>query len=124
MKTKAQIFTEAHKLAKTFEGDYIACFVLALEMVRKEGKKQLSIYELAEQIESRLWEKYGKTRIYLDYGYNTKKMKTTAYIFQNETGEFIPVVFIDCPTQHYNWINNEKIRVKEVIEDKISEIIN
>lgn len=124
MKTKSQIFKEAHELAKTFEGDYLACFVLALEIVRNEGTKQLSIYELAEKMEGKIWEKYGKTRVYVDYGYNTRKMKTTAYIFQNESGEFIPVVYVDCPSQHYNWINNEKIRVQEALQEKINEIIN
>lgn len=34
--TKSEIFTAAHKLAKTFEGDYTARFILALEIVRSE----------------------------------------------------------------------------------------
>ena len=38
MKTKSEIFKEAHKLAKTFEGDYMARFILALKIIRR--KKQ------------------------------------------------------------------------------------
>lgn len=31
----SQLFTEAHKLAKTYEGDYVARFVLALQVVKE-----------------------------------------------------------------------------------------
>lgn len=34
--TKQQIFVAAHKLAKTFEGNYSACFSLALKTIYKE----------------------------------------------------------------------------------------
>ena len=38
--TKSQIFTAAHQLAKTFEGDYSACFALALREVRQSNTQQ------------------------------------------------------------------------------------
>ncbi|MBC2303357.1 hypothetical protein [Listeria booriae] len=36
--TKQEIFKAAHKLAKTFEGNYSACFALALRTVYAEAK--------------------------------------------------------------------------------------
>ncbi|WP_239255453.1 hypothetical protein [Listeria ilorinensis] len=36
--TKKEIFTAAHKLAKEFEGNYSACFALALRTVYAEMK--------------------------------------------------------------------------------------
>ena len=39
MKTKSQIFKEAHIIAKTFEGDYRACFAEALMISYKNAKE-------------------------------------------------------------------------------------
>lgn len=38
--TNSELFTAAHKLAKTFEGDYSACFSLALSEVYASLKKE------------------------------------------------------------------------------------
>lgn len=35
---KSQIFKAAHKLAKTFEGDYRACFSIALHTIYKDAR--------------------------------------------------------------------------------------
>lgn len=39
MKTKSEIFKQAHALAKTFEGNYMACFAEALRIVYYDMKK-------------------------------------------------------------------------------------
>ena len=36
----SELFTAAHKLAKTFEGDYVACFVLALEEIKNQNNNK------------------------------------------------------------------------------------
>lgn len=42
--TNSEIFKAAHKLAKTFQGDYRACFALALRIVREEA------FEVEEEV--------------------------------------------------------------------------
>ena len=39
--TKANMMREAHKMAKTFEGDYTACLALALKTINSEGGKTM-----------------------------------------------------------------------------------
>lgn len=85
--TNSELFTAAHKLAKTFEGDYSACFVLALQTIKnnkmettvekierlsdevKEAKTPTEVgrqvvadncKELYNIIEDGLYEKYGE----------------------------------------------------------------
>ena len=59
MKTKSEIFKAAHKLAKTFEGNYRACFALALVEVNnlpvkiKKGNKG---YKMAQKLANKLTE--------------------------------------------------------------------
>lgn len=42
MKTRKQIMTEAHKIAKTFEGNYSACFAEALRISWKNAKENFT----------------------------------------------------------------------------------
>ena len=88
--TNSELFTAAHKLAKTFEGNYRACFILALQIL-KENKMETTVEkierlknevkeaktpttegrqtvannckELYNTIESGLYEKYGDDAI-------------------------------------------------------------
>lgn len=58
---KSEIFKEAHKLAKTFVGNYRACFSLALRLIRTKKLFKLSdvgIYNVKE------WQKNGYFRVY------------------------------------------------------------
>lgn len=51
--TKANMMREAHKMAKTFEGDYTACLALALRTLNKEEEvKTTTIEELTTIIEN------------------------------------------------------------------------
>lgn len=52
--------------------------------------KKHNIYELAERLGRKVWETNGLKRIYINDGYNTEKMSTTTFIWQDESGEFNP----------------------------------
>ncbi len=56
--TKSEIFKAAHKLAKSFEGDYRACFALALKEVY--SKKPVSALERAKAFVSDFEKRNGK----------------------------------------------------------------
>lgn len=82
-----------------------------------------TLTELNEKLNGRIWSKNGIERIYLDEGYNTKKMKTTTYV-QVINDSFVVKCFIECPSQDYNWIKSQQERVIESVEEKIEEILN
>ena len=48
--------------------------------------KNVTVEQLAERLEGKVWTKNGMTRIYLERGYNTKKMTTKTYVFLREDG--------------------------------------
>jgi len=77
---------------------------------------QVTIEQLAEKLNRTVWVKGDLKRIYLnDAGWNTKKMSTKTYIFQNENGEFKVSCRIECPSQPYQWIQSQEEEVKEGI---------
>lgn len=73
----------------------------------------VSIEQLAERINGKIWVKGDVKRIYIDAGHNTKKMTTKTYVFQREDGKFGVSCYIDCPSQPFQWIESQK---EEVIE--------
>lgn len=87
-------------------------------------KSTMTIEQLAEKLNVKVWEKGGLKRIYLnDAGWNTKKMKTSTYIFKNEESEFVVVCKIECPSQGWGWISSQQNEVKESVYSQISEAI-
>ncbi len=86
---------------------------------------QITIEQLAEKLNAKVWSKENVKRIYLDKGYNTKKMSTKTYIYQNEDGTFGVSCYIDCPSQSYKWIESQKdeiiTNVKSEIEEALAE---
>lgn len=77
MNESQRIFKEAVKMAKSFTGNWIARMKLALKILWKRTRKHLE--NLAKSIEkdfafdgifitARVWEKYGKRRIYVNSG--------------------------------------------------------
>lgn len=74
--TRSQIFTAAHKLAKTFVGNYSACFALALREVYASAKlPKMDVNEAMKKIQelgftAELWSKGGITRIYIKFKHN------------------------------------------------------
>ena len=87
-----------------------------------ENTTRISIEELAVKLNGKMWVKDELKRIYLDRGYNTKKMSTKTYVFEKE-GKFIVSCEIDCPSQNYNWIDSQEEQVKESVYQQIEEII-
>lgn len=86
--------------------------------------KTTSIYELAEKFNAKVWEKGDMKRIYLNTeGFNTKKMSTKTFIWQDEDGEFRVSCRIDCPSQDWNWIKSQQKEVTEHVEKKIREAL-
>ena len=81
--------------------------------------KKHNIYELAERLGRKVWEKNGLKRIYINDGYNTEKMSTTTFIWQDESGEFKVNCYIECPSQPWNWINSQKEIVISNVEEEI-----
>lgn len=81
----------------------------------------LTIEQLAEKLGGKLWEKGDLKRIYLDRGYNTKKMSTKTYVYQREDGTFGVSCYIDCPSQDFNWIKSQQNEVIEGVTEDINE---
>lgn len=90
--------------------------------------QEISLEQLAEKIGGKLWIKGDLKRIYLDRGYNTKKMGTKTYVYKSEDGEFKVSCNIDCSSQDYNWIKSQQQQVidsvMEDIERSLFEIEN
>lgn len=83
----------------------------------------ISIEQLAEKLNGKLWTKGELKRIYLDEGYNTKKMTTKTYVYQNEAGEFKVSCHIDCPSQAWQWIKSQEDEIKTSVARTIENII-
>lgn len=84
--------------------------------------KTISLEQLAEKLNGKLWVKGDLKRIYLDRGYNTKKMSTKTYV-EEVDGEFVVKCFVDCPSQPYQWIKSQQEEVIENVEKDIENII-
>lgn len=87
-----------------------------------ETTPKITIEDLAVKLNGKMWTKGDLKRIYLDRGYNTKKMSTKTYVFEKD-GEFIVVCNIDCPSQAYQWIESQEQEVKDAVSSQIEEII-
>lgn len=85
--------------------------------------KTLTIDQLAEKLNGNLWVKGDIKRIYLDYGWNTKKMSTKTYVFQRQDLSFGVSCTVNCPSQHDNWITKEQNEIIDDIHKRIAEII-
>jgi hypothetical protein len=81
----------------------------------------ITLQELATKLNGRFWSKDGKERVYLEEGYNTKKMKTTTYV-EVRNNEFVVRCFIDCPSQNDNWIKSQENEVIQNVENKIEKL--
>lgn len=83
----------------------------------------ISLEQLAEKLNGKLWVKGDLKRIYLDEGYNTKKMSTKTYVYEDKNGNFGVSCNIDCPSQHQNWIEAQENEIIESVEKEIEQII-
>jgi hypothetical protein len=85
--------------------------------------KTISIEILAEKLGGNLWVKGDMKRIYLDEGYNTKKMSTKTYVWQKQDGTYGVKCAIDCPGQAANWIDSQEQSIIDSVTERINEII-
>lgn len=69
----------------------------------------ISIEQLAEKLNGKLWVKGELKRIYLDEGWNTKKISTKTYVWQDEEGNFKVSCHVDCPSQPWQWHKSQAI---------------
>jgi hypothetical protein len=84
--------------------------------------ENITIETLAEKLGKTVWTKGTLKRIYLnDAGYNTKKMSTKTFIFQDEVGNFVVSCRIECPSQPLQWIISQEREIKESILRDIEE---
>ncbi len=84
--------------------------------------RTISIEQLAELLNGKLWTKNELKRIYLDAGYNTKKMTTKTYVYE-KNARFVVVCNIECPSQADQWINSQENEIIDSINERIAGII-
>ena len=85
-------------------------------------KATITLEQLSEKLKGKLWSKGDKKRIYLDEGYNTKKMKTSTYV-EIVGGEFLVKCFVECPSQDFAWCKSQANIVIENVEAKMRELL-
>jgi len=85
----------------------------------------ITIEALAEQMGKTVWYKGDLKRIYLnDAGWNTKKMSTKTFIFQDENGDFKVSCQVECPSQPRQWCKSQEDEVKEGVYSNIEAAIS
>lgn len=84
----------------------------------------ITIEQLQEKLGGNLWIKGEMKRIYLDRGYNTKKMTTKTYVYEKSDGNFGVSCYIDCPSQDFNWIKSQQQQVIEGVESDIEDALS
>lgn len=85
--------------------------------------KTITLETLAEKLNGNLWTKGELKRVYIERGYNTKKMGTKTYIYEKD-GKFLVSCYIDCPSQPFQWIKSQQNEIIESVSKDIENIIN
>ncbi len=83
-----------------------------------ETTPKITIEELAVKLNGKMWFKDDLKRIYLDRGYNTKKMSTKTYVFEKD-GQFIVVCKVECDNQPMQWCDSQEAQIIEGVEKEI-----
>lgn len=84
---------------------------------------KITIEDLAVKLNGKMWTKGDLKRIYLDRGYNTKKMSTKTYVEETSEGNFNVKCFVECPSQDYNWCKSQANQVIDSVDNQINEIL-
>ena len=113
---KSEIFSHAWKLVKS---TYISISE-ALKKAWKSVKSKITIEKVAEFLGGNVWKKGEIERVYLNRGYNTKKMKTISYAFV-ANGEVKISVFIECFSQPISWCMKEAENLKNNILEELED---
>lgn len=88
-----------------------------------ENTPKITIEELAVKLNGTMWTKGDLKRIYLDKGFNTKKMSTKTYVEETSEGNFNVKCFVECPSQDYNWCKSQANQVIESVDKEIAEAL-
>lgn len=83
----------------------------------------VSLETLAQKLNGNLWTKGEIKRIYLDRGWNTKKMSTKTYVYQKQDGSFGVSCNITCSSQPFQWIDSQEQEVIQGVEKEIENVI-
>ncbi len=86
-----------------------------------ETTPKITIEDLAIKLNGKMWTKGDLKRIYLDRGYNTKKMSTKTYVEETSEANFNVKCFVECPSQDYNWCASQAEMVVESVDKEIAE---
>jgi hypothetical protein len=87
-----------------------------------ETTPKITIEELAVKLNGKMWVKDDLKRIYLDRGYNTKKMSTKTYVFEKD-GKFIVSCNVECSSQPLQWCDSQELQIIESVEKEITEAL-
>jgi hypothetical protein len=83
-----------------------------------------TLEQLAERLGKTVWSKGDLKRIYLnDAGWNTKKMSTKTFIFQDGGGDFKVSCYVDCPSQPREWKKSQEAEVITSVEEDIEKAL-
>lgn len=83
----------------------------------------ISLSQIAEQIGGKLWVKGDVERIYVNAGYNTKKMSTKTFIYKTKDGQFNVNCTIKCDSQPQQWIASQEDEVIESVNSQVERAI-
>lgn len=87
-----------------------------------KNSTNITIEALSTLLNSKVWTKGEINRIYINRGYNTKKMSTTTYVYM--AGEEIKVnCFVECYNQPVQWGQSQANEVIERVESEIADLI-
>lgn len=84
---------------------------------------QITLQQLADMIGGNYWAKNSMERVYVDAGYNTKKMSTKTYVYLNGDGTFGVSCYIECPSQPMAWIKAQQEEVIQTVKENIERAI-
>jgi hypothetical protein len=94
------------------------------DLNKSNGDQKMTLEILAEKLNGKVWIKGDMKRVYLDRGYNTKKMSTKTYIYQKEDGTFGVSCYIECPSQPLSWIKSQQVETINAVMSEIEEVLN
>lgn len=84
-----------------------------------KAMKKVTIEQLAEKLNGKLWIKGDMKRLYLDEGHNTKKMSTKTYVYEREDGTFGVSCYVECANQPRQWCKSQEDEIIENVKTKI-----
>lgn len=87
-----------------------------------KNSTNISLEALASLLNSKVWKKGEISRIYIDRGYNTKKMSTKTYVYM-VGGEIKVSCFVDCYNQPVQWCRSQAAEVIDGVESEIANLI-